>query len=58
MEKREFFQFIADIYSQGSLILSISIGHDLGLFKVFYDTDQPIGLQDIADKLHLKERYV
>ena len=58
MEKKAFSQFIADIYSQGSLILSISVGHDLGLFKVFYDTDQPVSLQNIADKLHLKERYV
>ena len=58
MDKKDFSKYIFDIYNQGALILSISIGHDLGLFKVFFGTDEPLSEHDIANKLDLKERYV
>ena len=37
---------------------AIGLGHDLGLFRVFYDTDQPLSLLEIATKSNLKERFV
>ena len=56
MDKKDFSKYIFDIYNQGALILSISIGHELGLFKVFFGTDEPLSVHDIANKLDLKER--
>ena len=56
MDKKEFSKFIFDIYSHGALNLSISIGHDLGLFNEFFGTDEPLSVHSIANKLDLKER--
>ena len=56
MDKKDFSKYIFDIYNQGALILSISIGHELGLFKIFFGTDEPLSVHDIAIKLDLKER--
>ena len=58
MEKKEFSKFLSDVYSHGTLMSAIGLGHDLGLFRVFYDTDQPLSLQEIATKTDLKERFV
>ena len=58
MERKEFSKFLTDVYSHGALMSAIGLGHDLGLFRVFYDTDQPLSLSDIATKLNLKERFV
>ena len=38
-------------------MIAIGIGHDLGLFEVLKDAEQPLSLKDIADKRSLKERY-
>ena len=56
MDKKDFSKFIFDIYSHGALNLSISIGHDLGLFNEFFGTDEPLSVLNIAQKLDLKER--
>ena len=58
MERKEFSKFLTDIYSHGALMTAIGLGHDLGLFRIFYDTDQPLSLQEIATKSNLKERFV
>ena len=58
MERDEFSKFLTDIYSHGALMSAIGLGHDLGLFTVFYDTETPQSLQEIATKLNLKERLV
>ena len=58
MERKEFSKFLAEVYSHGALMSAIGLGHDLGLFGVFYDTDQPQSLQKIAKTLDLKERLV
>ena len=58
MERKEFSKFLTDVFSHGALMSAIGLGHDLGLFRVFYDNDQPLSLQDIATKLNLKERSV
>lgn len=57
MDKKEFSKFLTDTYSRGALMLSIGIGHDLGLWKVLCEADNPMSLQEIADKTNLKERY-
>ena len=56
MDKKDFSKYILDIYSRGALTLAISIGHELGIFKEFYGTDEPLSVQCIAEKLTLKER--
>ena len=58
MERKEFSKFLTDVFSHGALMSAIGLGHDLGLFRVFYDSDQPLSLQYIATKLNLKERSV
>ena len=58
MERKDFSTFLTDVYSHGALMSAIGIGHDLGLFSIFYDTDVPQSVQDIATKLNLKERFV
>lgn len=37
-------------------MLAIGIGHDMGLFEVLINAEQPLSLKDIADRKNLKER--
>lgn len=57
MEKAEFGKYFTNIFQDGFIMLSIGIGHDLGLFKVMCEAKEPISSEEVAKKLDLKERY-
>lgn len=56
MEKQQFSNFLNGMYANGFVMMSISIGHELGLFEYLCKADKPISVKDIADDLNLKER--
>lgn len=57
MNKEAFGKYFTGIYQDGMIMLSIGLGHDLGLFKVLCEATKPISLEEVAKTLDLKERY-
>ena len=57
MDKEEFGKYFTRIFQDGMIMLSVAIGHDLGLFKVLCEAKEPISVEEVAGKLDLKERY-
>ncbi|XP_045204432.2 S-adenosylmethionine-dependent methyltransferase Rv2258c-like [Mercenaria mercenaria] len=57
MDKEGFGKYFKSIYQNGCLMLSIGLGHDLGLFKVMCEAKKPISVEEVAECLKLKERY-
>lgn len=57
MEREDFSEFLSDVDRYSIFSLSLMLGHNLGLFDVLCNTDQPLSLQEIAERTKLKERY-
>ena len=38
------------------IMLSVGLGHDLGLFKVMCEAKKPVSVKEVASTLNLKER--
>ena len=56
MDKAEFGKYFTSIYQNGMIMLSVGLGHDLGLFKVMCEAKKPISVEEVASTLNLKER--
>ena len=57
MEEDQFNKYLGDIYSHGGVMLSLGLGHELGLVKFLCDAEEPVSVEDVSTKLNLKERY-
>jgi hypothetical protein len=57
MNKEEFGKYLSRMYQDGMLMLSVGLGHDLGLFKVICEASKPISVEEVAKTLNLKERF-
>ncbi|XP_052796210.1 S-adenosylmethionine-dependent methyltransferase Rv2258c-like [Mya arenaria] len=57
MDSNAFSQYLTGIYQGGCVMLSVAIGHELGLFKAICEEQGPFSLEDIAGKLKFKPRY-
>lgn len=56
MDAETFQKFMGDIYSKGCLMMSVAMGHELGIFKYLCAADQPVSVNDVAQACNLKER--
>jgi len=58
MEKGQFEKLLGDIYAHGCVMLSLSLGHELGIVKFLCDAEEPVSVEEVSTKLNLKERYI
>lgn len=56
MDEGKFKKYLGNIFANGSVMLSLALGHDLGIFEFLCSVTTPLSLKEIATKLHLKER--
>lgn len=57
MEQPDFKKYINNIFANGFVMLSLALGHKLGIFKVLCKAEQPLSCQHLAEIMSLKERY-
>ncbi|XP_052791931.1 S-adenosylmethionine-dependent methyltransferase Rv2258c-like [Mya arenaria] len=57
MDQDAFSQYLTGIYGGGCVMLSVAIGHELGLFKAICEAPGPFSSEGIAGKLNFKPRY-
>jgi len=56
MEAGDFSKFMGNIYANGCVMLSVTLGHELGLFKYLCKAEKPVSADEVAEALALKER--
>ena len=57
MEKEEFVKFMESVYCGAMVNACLTFGHELGIFDVLFNAEEPVSLQFIAETKNLKERY-
>ncbi|KAL4229710.1 hypothetical protein ACF0H5_010098 [Mactra antiquata] len=57
MDASEFQKYLGGIYQNGLVMLSVALGHELGIFEFMISSNRSLHLSEIADSLDLKERY-
>lgn len=57
MEAADFEKHMGGIYANGLLMVSVSLGRELGFFELLCNAKEPMSVQEITEKLGLKERY-
>ncbi|XP_052792883.1 S-adenosylmethionine-dependent methyltransferase Rv2258c-like [Mya arenaria] len=57
MDPITFSKYLGGIYGGGGVMISVAIGHELGLFKAVCKEPGPFSLEAIAGKLKFKPRY-
>ena len=56
MIEKEFQEYIATTYEHAAITMAMGLGHNLGLFKLLLETENPMSMKEIAEKLDFKER--
>ena len=57
INKEKYVERFGSIINHGFVALGIAAGQKLGLVKAFGDFKTPVSSQELADHMHLKERY-